>query len=80
MDPNFRLMLDELQHMEARLREKIDGRCTGVERRVTEIEHQTVESLTALEMSRTEAETRRTEIQKHVDDVCLEVARLNRFH
>jgi hypothetical protein len=34
----------------------------------------------ALEMSRTEAETGPAEIQKRVDDVRLEVARLNHFH
>jgi hypothetical protein len=49
-------------------------------RRVAEIEQQTEERHIALEMSRTEAETGPTEIQKRVDDVRLEVARLNRFH
>jgi hypothetical protein len=80
VDPNFRLMLDELQRMELCLGEKIGSRCAGVERRVAEIEQQTEECRIALEMSRTEAETGPAEIQKRVDDVRLEVARLNRFH
>jgi hypothetical protein len=45
MDSNFRLMLDELQQMEARLSDRIDGRCSGLERRVVEVEQKAEERL-----------------------------------
>jgi hypothetical protein len=49
--------------MEACLSDNIDGRCSDVKCRVTEVEHQT-ERFIALEMSRTEAEAGHAEIQK----------------
>jgi hypothetical protein len=38
IDPNFRLMLDEMQRMEARLSKRIDGHYSGIEQRVINIE------------------------------------------
>jgi hypothetical protein len=32
IDPSFRLILDELQRMEAHLKDKIEGRCSGLEK------------------------------------------------
>jgi hypothetical protein len=66
--------------MEARLSDKIDGQCSSVEHRVTEVEQQTKERLIALEMFCTEAETGHANIEKWVDDLCLEVSHLNHFH
>jgi hypothetical protein len=34
VDPNMRILLEELQRMEARLSDKIEGRCGGFEQRV----------------------------------------------
>jgi hypothetical protein len=79
MDSNFRLMLDELQQMEARLSDRIDGRCSGLERRVVEVEQKAEERLVSLEMSRTEAELGRAELEKQFDGLRLEVGRLNCF-
>jgi hypothetical protein len=37
VDPNFRMMLDELQRMEARLKDTIEGNCGGLNHRVDDI-------------------------------------------
>jgi hypothetical protein len=66
-DPSIRTMIDELQQIVQRLGEKVEGRCNGLETRVT------------LEMSRAEADVERTDLDKHVSDLALEVTRLNRF-
>jgi hypothetical protein len=66
MDPNLHLMLDEFQHMDARflelqcmeerLGEKIDGRCGVLELRVGEVEKHVEERLVSLEMFHMEVE------------------------
>jgi hypothetical protein len=58
IDPNFHLMLDEMQHMEARLSERIDGRCSGLEQHANDVEHRFI----SLEMARTKADAERVEM------------------
>jgi hypothetical protein len=79
VDPNFRLMLDEMQRMKARLFERIDGRWSGLEQRVINIEQLSEERLISLEMSRTEAAAERVDMEKPLGDLKLEVGRINRF-
>jgi hypothetical protein len=49
--------LDEVQKMEARLGDRIEDRCGGLERWVVETEQRAEERFVSLEMTRTEAET-----------------------
>jgi anion-transporting ArsA/GET3 family ATPase len=78
-DLSIRSALEELQKMELRLTDTIEGRCSGLERYVMEVEHHSEERLVSLEMARTEVETGRTALEKHVDGLKLEVYRVNRF-
>jgi hypothetical protein len=70
-------MLDELQRMEARLREKIEGCCSSLQKRVEDVDQRAEERFISLEMARAEAE--RVATEKQVGDLMLEVSRLNRF-
>jgi hypothetical protein len=47
-------MIDELQQMLARLGERVEDRCGGLEHRIEEAEQHAKERLMSLEMSRTE--------------------------
>jgi hypothetical protein len=69
INPNFHLMLDEMQHTEACLSERSNGHCSGLEQRVVDVENRFI----SLEMSCTEATAKRIEMDK------LEVERVNRF-
>jgi hypothetical protein len=51
IDPHFRLMLDELQQMESRLCDKIEGRCSNLEHHVVDVEQKVEERFIWLEMS-----------------------------
>jgi hypothetical protein len=80
VDPNFGLMFEELQHMEARLGEKIEGRCGGgLDTRVLEVEQKAEERYISLELFRTESEMGRATLESQFRDLKLEVNRLNRF-
>jgi hypothetical protein len=79
IDPNFHLMLDELQRMESRLSDKIEGRCSGLEYRVVDAEQKVEEWFVSLEMARTEAETGCADLRKQFERLKLEVNWLNRF-
>jgi hypothetical protein len=79
VDPNVCLMLDELQHMESRLSDRIDGRCGGLERRVADVEQKAEERFIALEMLRIELDSGRAEIERQFDGLKLEVHRMNRL-
>jgi uncharacterized coiled-coil protein SlyX len=72
-------MIEELQNMVARLGERIDDRCGGLECRVEQLEQRAEERLVSLEMSRAEMEAGCTELEKQVDGLKLEVNRVNRF-
>jgi hypothetical protein len=78
-DSTLKVMLEELQKMESRLGDKIEGRCGGLERRVDEFEHCAEECLVSLEMAHMELEVGRTDLEKHVNGLALEVTRVNRF-
>jgi hypothetical protein len=56
VDPSLRFMLDELQKMELRLGDKIEGRCIRLQRRMAESEQCAEECLISLEMTRSESE------------------------
>jgi hypothetical protein len=79
VDPNFRMMLDELQRMEARLKDTIEGHYGGLDRRVDAIEQKTDEHLVSLEMARTKVEMGRADLEKQFDGLHLELGRLNQF-
>jgi hypothetical protein len=72
-------MIEELQNMVARLGERIDDRCGGLEHHVEQSQQRAEERLVSLEMSRTEMEAGRAELEKQVDGLKLEVNRVNRF-
>jgi hypothetical protein len=85
-EPTVQMMFDEMQRMgarlegmEARLGEKIEGRCSGLEQHVLESEQHNEERLISLEMARSESETSRVEIDKRVDGLKLEVLCINKF-
>jgi hypothetical protein len=78
-DSTLKVMLEELHKMESRLGDKIEGRCGGLERRVDEFEHCAEERLVSLEMAHMELEVGRTDLEKHVNGLALEVTRVNRF-
>jgi hypothetical protein len=62
--------------MEARLKDTIEGRCSGFEQRIHEAEQRSEECLILLEMARVEAESIRVDLEKQFEDLKLEV---NRF-
>jgi hypothetical protein len=74
VDPNFRLMLDKMQCMEAHLAEQIDGHCSGLEKRVINIKQQ---HFISLEMARTEADVKRVKMDRQLRGLKLEVGRIN---
>jgi hypothetical protein len=76
VDPNFHLMLDKMQCMEAHLAERIDGRCSGLEKSVINIKQR---HFISLEMARTEADVERVEMDRQLEGLKLEVGRINRF-
>jgi hypothetical protein len=63
--------------MEARLTGIIEGRCSGLEHRVIDSEQCNKERLISLETMCSEAESGRVDIEKRVDDLKLEVHRIN---
>jgi hypothetical protein len=65
--------------MEARLSEKIEGRCEGLERRVAEAEQCNEERLISLEMARTESESGWVDMEKRVDGLKMEIHHFNLF-
>jgi hypothetical protein len=86
MDPNFWLMLEEFQHLDqwmdqrlARLGEQIEGHCSNLEKRVEDVDQRTEERFISLEMARAEADAERATMDKQFGDLCLEVNRLNCF-
>jgi hypothetical protein len=87
-DPNIHLLEEfqridahftELQHMEVRLGEKIDGRCGALKQRVNDVEQRAEERLVLLEIFHSEAKKERCEMEKQFGGLKLEVTRLNRF-
>jgi hypothetical protein len=86
IDSNMRLMLDELQCMEERLSDKIDGRCGGLEQCLVDSEQRLVNSercneerFISLEMAHSESETSRADVNKRFEGLKLEVHRINRL-
>ncbi|GJN20050.1 hypothetical protein PR202_gb07376 [Eleusine coracana subsp. coracana] len=79
IDPTIRFVFSELQKMESRLGDQIEGRCGGLESRVHEAEQKAEERFISLEMARSEVEAGRTSLEKHIGDIKLEVHRINRF-
>jgi hypothetical protein len=77
IDPTIRFVLNELQQMEACLTDRIEGRCSGLERRVIDFKQRNKERLISLEMSCSEAETGCVETEKHVDGLKLKVHCIN---
>jgi hypothetical protein len=65
--------------MEACLTDQIEGRCSGLECRVIDFEQHNEEHLISLEMAHSEAEIGHVEIEKRVDNLKLEVHRINRL-
>jgi hypothetical protein len=72
-------MLEELRQMEARLNDRIDGHCGGLEHRVDEVKQKTEEHLVSLKMEHTKMEMGHPDLSKQFDSLKLEVTRLNRF-
>jgi hypothetical protein len=79
VDSTLKVMLEELQKMESRLGDKIEGRRGGLERRVDEFEHCAEERLVSLGMAHMELEVGRTDLEKRINDLALEVTRVNHF-
>jgi hypothetical protein len=75
----LRQVLDEMQKMESRLGDCIEGRCDGLERRVAEAEQRSKECFISLEMARAEVEQGHTALEKQFDGLRLEVHRMNRL-
>jgi hypothetical protein len=73
VDPNFRLMLAEMQRMEACLSERIDGRCSGLEKQVVDVEQHSEERFFSLEMALTKADVERVEMDRPLGGLKLEV-------
>jgi hypothetical protein len=65
--------------MESCLEDKIEGRCGGFEHQVDESEHRAEKRLVSLEMARTELEVGRADLEKRIDNLALEVNRVNRL-
>jgi hypothetical protein len=63
--------------MEARLTSIIEGRCSGLEHHVIDSEQCNEERLISLETMCSEVESGRVDIEKRVDDLKLEVHRIN---
>jgi hypothetical protein len=59
--------------MEVRLKDTIEGRCSGFEQRIHEAEQRSEECLILLEMARVEAESIRMDLEKQFEDLKLEV-------
>jgi hypothetical protein len=79
VDPNFRMLLDEMQRMETRLSEKIEGCCSGLEKHVGDLEHHSEECFISLEMVHTEAKVERINMDKQFTGLKLKVGHLNRL-
>jgi hypothetical protein len=65
--------------METRLGDCIEGHCSGIERRVVEIEQRVEEQFISLDMARAESEQGRSAMEKQFDDLKLEVHQMNRL-
>jgi hypothetical protein len=65
--------------MEIRLGDRIEGRCSGLEHKLTEAEQCIEEQFILLEMPRTESKSSRAEMEQRVEGLKLEVHRINRF-
>jgi hypothetical protein len=78
-DSSLKSMIDELQRMVALLSERIEDRCGGLEDRVERSEQHAEERIISLEMARTELESGRADLTKHVEDLQLKVNRVNHF-
>jgi hypothetical protein len=79
VDPNFCMLLDEMQRMETRLSEKIEGRCSGLEKRVGDLEQHSEERFISLEMVYTEAKVECVNMDKQFTSLKLKLGRLNRL-
>ncbi|GJN23705.1 hypothetical protein PR202_gb11374 [Eleusine coracana subsp. coracana] len=79
VNPNLQFVLAELQKMEIRLGDHVDGRCSGLERRVDEAEQRAETRFITLEMAQTEFDHWKPHIEKKVEDVKLEVSRITAF-
>jgi hypothetical protein len=79
IDPNFHMMLDELQRMEARLGEKIEGCCSNLEKYVEDVDQRAKERFISLEMACAEVDAERAATDKQVGDMKLEVSHHNHF-
>jgi hypothetical protein len=73
VDPNLCFVLDELQKMETRLGDRIEGRCSDIGCRVVEFEQHVEERFISLEMARTKADQGRSVMEQQFDDLKLEV-------
>jgi hypothetical protein len=79
IDPTVKFVFEELQKMEVRLSDYIEGRCQGIERRMADSEQRVEERLVSLEMAWTESKSGRAEIEKWVKGLKLEVHHIGRF-
>jgi hypothetical protein len=79
LDPMLRFVLDELKSMESCLTDTTKGHYGGLEKQGAEVEQQNEERLVSLEMARSEEEADRVDFEQRVDDLKLEVRRINRF-
>jgi hypothetical protein len=79
VNPNFHMMLDEMQRIKTQLSEKIEGHCSGLEKCVGDLDQRSEERFISLEMARTEVETERVDMDKQFTSLKLEVGRINRF-
>jgi hypothetical protein len=79
VDPTVKFVFEELQKMEVRLGDCIEGCCHGIERRMADAEQRVEERLVLLEMARTELETDCTKIEKRMEGLKLEVHRVGCF-
>jgi hypothetical protein len=77
MDPTIRFILE--QKMETQLGDHIEGRCTGLERCVAEMEQRTEECLVSLEMARSKSKQGRAHLEKQFDGLKLKVHHMNRL-
>jgi hypothetical protein len=59
--------------------EKIEGRCSNLEKSVDDIDQCAEERFISLMMTRVEADAEHATMEKQVDDLKLEVSHLNRF-
>jgi hypothetical protein len=76
---SLKSMIDELQSMVARLGERIEDRCSGLENRVESAEQRAEERLISLEMARVESKAGRADMEKRFDGLKLEVLCINKF-